>query len=228
MSGEELKAARGLTEEDRIRHDERKKIIAQGCIHSRKATEQDGNGNRADIVQWQRDQSEWFDPTICEIVSEYAAWRDARPLPEQPQEGEHIADAGKMVATHPNTDQGMTAGSIGEQAAAIRVALYRAVPNMPSYPVGIVEPVLEQFRLSSTAALEAEVERWHDAYCIAHDQAMSNGEAYQDAAAQIASLKQRLESAEGLLKTAYDAGIYLEPVAKGIATFLQEQEKQNG
>lgn len=46
--------------------------------------------------------------------------------------------------------------------------------------------------------------------------------------AEIASLKQRLESAEGLLKTAYDAGIYLEPVAKGIATFLQEQEKQNG
>ncbi|MEO7467548.1 MAG: hypothetical protein ABIV36_11075 [Sphingobium limneticum] len=32
---------------------------------------------------------------------------------------------------------------IGEVAAAIRVELYRAVPSMPNYPVGIVEPVLE-------------------------------------------------------------------------------------
>ena len=32
---------------------------------------------------------------------------------------------------------------IGELAAAIRVNLYRHVPNMPSYPVGIVEKVLK-------------------------------------------------------------------------------------
>lgn len=71
-----------MTEEHRIRIDERKKIIAQGCIHTRKAAEQDGNGDRADIVQWQSDQGEWFDPTICGIVSEYAAWRDKQPMPK--------------------------------------------------------------------------------------------------------------------------------------------------
>ena len=32
---------------------------------------------------------------------------------------------------------------IGELVAAIRVNLYRHVPNMPSYPVGIVEKVLK-------------------------------------------------------------------------------------
>ena len=46
--------------------------------------------------------------------------------------------------THPNTDQGMTAGSIGELAAAIRVNLYRHAPDMPNYPVGIVEEVLRR------------------------------------------------------------------------------------
>lgn len=60
-----------------IRRDERKKIIAQGCIHTRKASEQEKNGGRADIRSWQEAQGEWFDPTICEIVSEYAAWRDS-------------------------------------------------------------------------------------------------------------------------------------------------------
>lgn len=122
--------------------------------------------------------------------------------------------------THPNTDPGVTARSIGEQAAAIRVALYRAVPNMPSYPAGIVEPVLEQFRLSSTAALEAE----------------------------IASLKQRLESAEHAMEMALKCTPFIRSTQSQfhgvgrlheiayecgdpweiLRAFLQEQEKQNG
>lgn len=32
----------------------------------------------------------------------------------------------------------------GDWAAAIRVNLYRADPTMPSYPVGVVEPVIRQ------------------------------------------------------------------------------------
>lgn len=70
-------AAQAL-DEKAIRHDERKKIIAGGCIHTRKAGEQDGDGDRADIRAWQEANSQWFDATICEIVSEYAAWRDAQ------------------------------------------------------------------------------------------------------------------------------------------------------
>ena len=110
--------------------------------------------------------------------------------------------------THPSTDQGVTAEDreaaaslietywAGGDAAMLKLAAsYRA-----GHEQGAFVRAFRDHRLSSTAALEAE----------------------------IAFLKQRLESAEGLLKTAYDAGIYLEPVAKGIATFLQEQEKQNG
>ena len=54
--------------------DERKKIIAGGCIHTRKAAER--ADERTDLTEWQTAQSEWFDDTILEIVSEYAAWRD--------------------------------------------------------------------------------------------------------------------------------------------------------
>ena len=61
-----------------IRHDERKKIIAQGCIHTRKASENDGY-DRPDLSAWQEAQGEYFDPTILEIISEYAAWRDTHP-----------------------------------------------------------------------------------------------------------------------------------------------------
>jgi hypothetical protein len=31
---------------------------------------------RPDLIQWQTDQSEWFNKTIVEIVGEYAEWRD--------------------------------------------------------------------------------------------------------------------------------------------------------
>ena len=63
-------------EEKAIRHDEHKKIIAQGCIHTRKAVER--LRERSDLIVWQTAQSEWFDPTILEIVSEYAEWRDGQ------------------------------------------------------------------------------------------------------------------------------------------------------
>ena len=67
----------GGADEKAIRHDERKKIIAQGCIHTRKAGE-NADYDRPDLSQWQHDQSEYFDPTILEIVSEYAVWRDGK------------------------------------------------------------------------------------------------------------------------------------------------------
>ena len=72
----------GGADEKAIRHDERKKIIAQGCIHTRKAGE-NADYDRPDVSQWQHDQSEYFDPTILEIVSEYAAWRDSQPSPSE-------------------------------------------------------------------------------------------------------------------------------------------------
>ena len=63
---------------------------------------------------------------------------------------------------------------LGEVSAAIRTALYRACPHMPSYPIGIVDPHLAALRqhahdqgyykgytyqLSQTDALKAEIER---------------------------------------------------------------------
>jgi hypothetical protein len=62
-----------------IRHDERKRIIAQGCIHTIKAGDF-ASGARDDILQWQEDQSEFFEHTILEIVAEYAAWRDTQRI----------------------------------------------------------------------------------------------------------------------------------------------------
>lgn len=62
--------------EGAIRHDERKKIIAEGCIHTRKRDER--GAGRADLDVWQAAQGEWFDPTMLEIVTEYAEWRDAQ------------------------------------------------------------------------------------------------------------------------------------------------------
>ena len=189
---------------------------ARGPTELQESDEEDEPGKDAAIRAWQKRplscgeerkfySSEWSLPQLLEarygglVTDGGEAWRyryshkDAKgeydllyrpvahPLPEQPQEG-------------------VTAGSIGEQAAAIRVALYRAVPNMPSYPAGIVEPVLEQFRLSSTAALEAECRSLRVAInmILAEHQENRSGAQYRMAR-----------------------------IAKS-ATFLQEQEKQNG
>lgn len=35
---------------------------------------------RDDVMQWQKDQNEFFDPTILEIVTEYAEWRDKQNM----------------------------------------------------------------------------------------------------------------------------------------------------
>lgn len=150
------------------------------------------------------------------------------------------------------TDQGVTAGSIGEQAAAIRVALYRAVPNMPSYPAGIVEPVLEQFRLSSTAALEAEIASLKQRLESAERECQSVWRcAIGDVTGALDVLKNRWinsrrkherEAGEDLNKIAtliwaarspaasnYDEAAKLgKALIERARTFLQEQEKQNG
>lgn len=55
------------------RHDERLKFAHKPCRHSVAAADRP---ERDDLRQWQTDQHEWFDPTILEIVSEYAQWRD--------------------------------------------------------------------------------------------------------------------------------------------------------
>ena len=139
-----------------------------------------------------------------------AAWNiRARPLPEQPQEGEHIADAGKMVATHPNTDQGVTA----EDREAARPWLHQYLRGSDIFALA---DAFARHRLSSTAALEAE----------------------------IASLKQRLESAGDRIADAVAESIASEfrgfwdaddlvneiptMIREAAVTLLQEQEKQNG
>lgn len=74
------------TSEAWIRHDERKRIIAAGCIHTVKAAKRAGAGQRPDIRDWQDDQHEYFGDVILEIVSEYAEWRDARQALSRAQE----------------------------------------------------------------------------------------------------------------------------------------------
>ena len=89
----------GGADEKAIRHDERKKIIAQGCIHTRKAGE-NADYDRPDVSQWQHDQSEYFDPTILEIVSEYAAWRDSQPSPSEaisPPDARAVVEAADKI-----------------------------------------------------------------------------------------------------------------------------------
>lgn len=54
--------------------DGRKEIIAKGCIHTARAAER--TDERPDILAWQEAQGEWHQAVICEIVSEYAEWRD--------------------------------------------------------------------------------------------------------------------------------------------------------
>lgn len=68
--------AEGFKDEAAIRHDERKRIIANGCIHTRRRDER--MEPRADLNAWQEAQREWFDPTMLEIVAEYAEWRDGQ------------------------------------------------------------------------------------------------------------------------------------------------------
>lgn len=94
LAKQHSRPAHGADErEAAIRHDERKKIIAQGCIHTRKAGE-NADYDRPDVSAWQADQSEWFDPTICEIVSEYAAWRDKHPTTPAREAIEEVAKGG--------------------------------------------------------------------------------------------------------------------------------------
>lgn len=55
----------------------RKEIIARGCAHMAKAQER-GDYDRPDVSDWQAARGEWHQPSICEIVSDYAEWRDAQ------------------------------------------------------------------------------------------------------------------------------------------------------
>lgn len=54
-----------------------------------KKTDHTAIDGRPSIKQWQHDQEEYFDPTIIEIVEEYAAWRDK-------QEAECAADTRRI------------------------------------------------------------------------------------------------------------------------------------
>ncbi|MBS0966639.1 hypothetical protein JK165_11170 [Acetobacter okinawensis] len=49
---------------------------ARGIAAIKSSTKTAQEDERPDIRKWQEDQKEWFDPTIREIVAEYAAWRD--------------------------------------------------------------------------------------------------------------------------------------------------------
>ena len=106
-----------------------------------------------------------------------------------------------QAMTHPNTDQGVTA----EDRAALE-AIDDALGFLMDNERAIVLDAFRAHRLSSTAALEAE----------------------------IASLKARLESAEGyladMLKAMRNEGVCDDTCisCEAVRTFLQEQEKQNG
>lgn len=58
------------------RHEERMKFAHKPCRHTVAAAED--KPERGDLQHWQTSQSEWFEDTILEIVSEYADWRDKR------------------------------------------------------------------------------------------------------------------------------------------------------
>jgi hypothetical protein len=73
----------------------RMEIIARGCIHTAKASER--TTERADIAAWQEAQSEFFNGTILEIVSEYAEWRDAQETLTAHAKALH--DAGPLIMT---------------------------------------------------------------------------------------------------------------------------------
>ena len=49
---------------------------ARGIAAIKSSTKTAQEDERPDIRKWQEDQKEWFDPTVREIVAEYAAWRD--------------------------------------------------------------------------------------------------------------------------------------------------------
>lgn len=93
----------------------RKELIAKGCIHAAKAGER--GEERADIRAWQEAQSEFFDATICEIVSEYAAWRDGRNGPELANAARWLLDISELDLADIVADGGITAGMVVQQEA---------------------------------------------------------------------------------------------------------------
>ena len=66
------------------------KLKAERLKPCRHTTPFEQRSERPDLHAWQTAQSEWFDPTILEIVSEYAAWRDKaalHPTDEESRDG---------------------------------------------------------------------------------------------------------------------------------------------
>lgn len=104
--------------------------------------------------------------------------------------------------THPNTDQGVTAEDREAAAKVAVTAEWKEACLAGKCDKTLPVTTMRAHRLSSTAALEAE----------------------------IASLKQRLESAEGLLSRwrTWACGQEGASPFQDTRTFLQEQEKQNG
>ena len=137
--------ARRPMDEKAIRHDERKKIIGEGCFHTRKAQQQDGDGDRADIRAWQKANSQWFDPTICEIVSEYAAWRDGQPSGDMAAMREAAA---KVIDD--------AVGLLGPKIALHLGAAIRAIPLTPALSPPIIEGDADHWMLAQEVEPAAE------------------------------------------------------------------------
>lgn len=128
-----------MTEEERIRHDERKRMIAQGCVHTSKASER--IETRPDLKRWQEAQSEYFNQTILEIVSEYAAWRDGENLERLRYEGDVMEAVQRLIErgratldvegylvslpSSPSVTKAVVRDMAGETVCGFRVAAYR-------------------------------------------------------------------------------------------------------
>ncbi|OGT55457.1 MAG: hypothetical protein A3E01_09100 [Gammaproteobacteria bacterium RIFCSPHIGHO2_12_FULL_63_22] len=74
------------------------------CRHTRTLAEQP---DRADLKAWQESQSEWLDPTILGIVSEYAAWRD--------DHDQGKTTALKLIARRESSSGDIARAALGEQ-----------------------------------------------------------------------------------------------------------------
>ena len=67
--------------------------IVRRCFRSKIAPT--AENEREDLQLWQQDQREFFDATVLEIVSEYAAWRDNQEAAKQTDVSLHCFACGE-------------------------------------------------------------------------------------------------------------------------------------